>query len=126
MFECNSGDKIFTGFESQEQYLDMVSAKTIPNLLPRKEEIKIDPGSTSKLRLDDPMNYAILEDHLPRSQISRLTEINMGGLQINQDYTSCQPTFHISMHKENDKTNIQKAQTKIGHLSAMIVLRSSK
>ena len=82
----------------------MVSVQTFPNLLPRKEKIKIEPGSRSKLRADDQMNYALVEDHLPRSQIIRLNEISMDSLQLNQSL----PTFHIKMHTENDESNIQR------------------
>ena len=60
MFKCKDGDKICTGLVSQEQLLDMISVKTIKNVLPCTAEIKIEPGLRSKLTMDDKMNFAII------------------------------------------------------------------
>ena len=51
------------------------------------------------------------KDAPPRSQISRHNEINVEELQINQEYSLLRPTIHRSMSKENNTSDVQKAQT---------------
>ena len=66
------------------------------------------------------------KDVPPRSQIIRHNEINVEELQINQEYSLLRPTIHRSMSKENNTSDVQKAQTNNWACECKIVIKSSQ